>query len=342
MTRSSHVVVLSTLRFREEHLARLRRVAPGIVEVHQIATQDLGDVPDTLKRKTEVLYTGWPLPRNRGEMPSLRWIQLHFAGANQLPEWLWKQDEIVITTASGIHAVPMAEYVFMSVLAYMRRLPRMLRDQHQHHWPKDRWALFANEELRGATMGVVGYGSIGREVGRLAKAFGMRLLAMRRHGGVREDRGYTVPGTGDPQGHLPDTWYTPDQILEMLPQCDVVVVALPLTKETRGFIGERELAAMKPTAYLVNVGRGPTVDEQALIRALHEGQIGGAGLDVFEKEPLPPDSPLWDFENVIISPHISAFSERYDDRAIELFAANLERYLNGQPLYNVFDPARGY
>ena len=340
--RRDAVVVLSTMRFTEALLERLRRVAPDRLEVHQVTTGNVEEIPADLKEAVEVLYTFNTLPRHREEMPNLRWIQLHSAGVEHVPRWLREESGILITTTSGIHAVPIAEYVFMSILAYFRRLPRMLYYQQRGEWPRGRWALFADGELRGATMGVVGYGSIGREVGRLAKAFGMRLLAMRRHGGRREDRGYVVPGTGDPEGGLPDDWYTPDQVLEMLPQCDVVVVALPLTEETRGFIGARELAAMKPTAYLVNVGRGPTVDEAALVQALQKGQIGGAGLDVFEEEPLPPDSPLWRLENVILSPHVSAFSTRYDDRATALFAANLERYLAGRPLYNLYQRELGY
>ncbi len=334
--------VLITANFTEAHLERLRRVAPAALHIHQVKTRTLDDVPTALKQEAHILYTFAALPRTREEMPNLRWIQLHSAGVDHLPEWLKRQEAIQITTASGIHAVPMAEYTLMMILALMRRLPRMIHLQQRREWPQDRWALFADGELRDATLGVVGYGSIGREVGRLAKAFGMRLLAVRRHGSTRADTGYVVPGTGDPEGRLPDGWYTPDRLLEMLPLCDVVVNVLPLTPETRHTFGEREFAAMKPTAYFVNIGRGATVDEQALIRALREGQIAGAALDVFEEDPLPPHSPLWEMDNVIISPHVSAFSTRYDDRAVELFATNLERYLSGQPLFNLYNPRLQY
>ncbi len=336
------LLILSTARFTEAHLNRLRQVAPDRITIHQVPTSRLSDVPAEAKQQAEVLYTFNALPSSREEMPNLRWIQLHSAGTDHLPSWLQQQSDIIITTTSGIHAVPIAEYVFMSILAFFRRLPRMLFYQQKAEWPQDRWALFANGELRGMTLGVVGYGSIGREVGRIGKAFGMRLLALRRHGGRREDTGYVVPGTGDPDGSLPDAWFTPDQRLEMLAECDVVVNALPLTAETRHFFGKREFVAMKPTAYFVNIGRGATVDEAALIHALREGEIAGAGLDVFEKEPLPSDSPLWHMENVILSPHVSAFSTRYDDRAIELFATNLKRYLEGKPLFNVYNPTIGY
>lgn len=337
-----NLTILSTARFTEAHLNRLRRVAPERIVIYQVSTGRLDDIPVHLKEQAEILYTFSALPAAREDMPRLRWIQLHSAGTDHLPAWLQNQTDIVITTTSGIHAVPIAEYVFMSILAFFRRLPRMLDYQRKHEWPRDRWALFADGELRGMALGVVGYGSIGREVGRLGKAFGMRLLALRRHGGRREDTGYVVPGTGDPEGRLPDAWFTPDQRLDMLRECDVVVNALPLTPETQHFFGEQEFRAMRPTAYFVNIGRGGTVDEAALVRALQEGWIAGAGLDVFEQEPLPADSPLWGMDNVILSPHVSGFSTRYDDRAVELFATNLERYLRGEPLFNVYNPALGY
>ncbi len=333
--------VLITGNFTDAHLNRLHNAVPT-VKVLQVRTRTLDDVPAEWKAQAEVLYTFSALPQTPEEMPALRWIQLHSAGADHLPDWLRHRQDIRITTASGIHAVPMAEYTFMVMLALIRRLPRMLAYQQRHEWPSNRWDLFADGELRGSTLGVVGYGSIGREIGRLAKAFGMRLLAMRRHGSRREDTGYVVPGTGDPEGTLPDGWYTPDQKLDMLAACDIVVNVLPLTPDTRHFFDAQAFAAMKPSAYFINIGRGATVDEHALISALQQGHLAGAALDVFAEEPLPPDSPLWDMENVIISPHISAFSTRYDDRAIELFIANLQRYLKGAPLFNVYNPQLQY
>ncbi len=336
------VSVLILAKFTEQHLERLRNVAPDRLVIRQMRARTLDEVPDAWKQEAEVLYTYSGLPRSPDEMPRLRWIQLHSAGADHLPDWLKAQDRITITTASGIHAVPMAEYTLMMMLALIRRLPRMLAYQKHAEWPSDRWTLFADGELRGSTVGVVGYGSIGREIGRLAKAFGMRLLAMRRHGSRREDPGYVEPGTGDPEGRLPDAWYTPDQLLDMLPQCDFVVDVLPLTPETHRFFDARAFAAMKPTAFFINIGRGGTVDEAALVEALRQGRIAGAALDVFEEEPLPDDSPLWRMENVILSPHISAFSTRYDDRAVELFATNLGRYLRDEPLLNVYNPSLRY
>jgi phosphoglycerate dehydrogenase-like enzyme len=195
--------------------------------------------------------------------------------------------------------------------------------------------------LKGRRIAIVGYGSLGREVARLARAFGLRVLVMSRSQ-ERRDRGYCVAGTGDPEGTLPERWYGPGQLPEMLAEADFVVVAAPLTEETRGLIGEVELRAMRPNAYLVNVARGEVVDEAALLRALRQGWIAGAGLDVFEREPLPPESELWDLPNVIISPHVSGFTPLYDERATDLFAENLRRYLAGEELLNLVDKEKGY
>ena len=213
--------------------------------------------------------------------------------------------------------------------------------QREGEWPSGRWDLYARPELRGSVLGVVGYGSIGREVGRLGQAFGMRVLALRRRSG-RAEEGYVLEATGDRDGAIPDHFYQTQDLCEMLGACDYVVVALPSTPDTYHTIGEAELRAMKPNAYLVNIARGALVDEEALIRALDEGWIAGAGLDVFEQEPLPADSPLWDLENALLSPHVAGFTPHYDDRAVALFAWNLARYVAGEPLLNLVDKAKGY
>ncbi|MCP4514378.1 MAG: D-2-hydroxyacid dehydrogenase, partial [Delftia sp.] len=192
-----------------------------------------------------------------------------------------------------------------------------------------------------STIGIVGSGSIGRQVGRLARAFGMRVLALQR-GDDPADHGHVIPGVGDPQGSIPERFYRPHELREMLAQCDYVLLAVPLTDATRRLIGPDELRAMRSTAFLINIARGGVVDEPALIQALAEGWIGGAGLDVFAQEPLPPDSPLWGMENVILSPHIAGSTPHYHARAADVFAENLRRYLAGEPLLNRVDWGRGY
>jgi phosphoglycerate dehydrogenase-like enzyme len=335
------IKVLCTLRFTDEQLDKLRAVSPRLV-VEQRTYHNAEEVREALDEDTEVLYA-FHLPDDLlTKAPRLRWVQLHSAGADHLLGQPIMKSDALITTTSGIHATPIAEYALASMLAWSRRLPKMLYYQQRREWPQGRWALFASQELRGATLGIVGYGSIGREVGRIGKCFGMRVVAAKRSVNEARDTGYKLPGTGDPEAQMPDRIYPPERLREMLAECDFVVISLPLTSETRGLIGEEELQAMKPTAYLVNVSRGGIVNEPALIKALQEGWIAGAGLDVFEMEPLPPDSPLYDLDNVILSPHVAGFSPHYDERASDLFAENLRRYLAGEELLNLVDKKAGY
>jgi phosphoglycerate dehydrogenase-like enzyme len=334
------IVVLSTMRFTDELLDKLRAVSPRLV-VKQRTCHEAEEIEQVLEDGVEVLYTFY-LPADLNRAPDLKWVQLHSAGVDHLLNHPLMKSDILLTTTSGIHATPIAEYVFASILAFNRRVPQMLIYQSRREWPQGRWNLFARPELRDRTLGIIGYGSIGREVGRIARCFGMRVVATKRSVSQMRDVGYVVQGTGDRKGALLDEAFPPERLSDMLGLCDYVVVTVPLTPETRELIGEAELRTMKPSAYLVNISRGETVDEAALIRALQEGWIAGAGLDVFEEEPLPSDSPLYDMQNVILSPHVSGFTLRYDERASDLFAENLSRYLTGEPLLNLVDKERGY
>ena len=348
------IQVLSTRRFTDDLLDQMKAVSPRLRLSQQTChnadevAAALADHPDV-----EILYS-FHLPRNALEIaPRLRWLQLHSAGANHILDHpIMKHDvpttrdvattrDVINTTVSGIHATPIAEYVFASILAFRWQVPVWTHCQRESRWPSGRWNLYARPELRDSTLGIVGYGSIGREVGRLGKAFGMHVLALRRSPGQAKE-GYASEHTGDRAGAIPEQFFSPDQLHEMLSECDYVVVALPLTPETKHLVGEAEFRAMKPSAYLVNIARGAIVDEQALVRAVREGWIAGAGLDVFEREPLPDDSPLWAMDNVLISPHVAGFTPRYDERATALFVENLGRYLSGEPMLNLIDKARGY
>lgn len=336
------VKVLCTLRFSEELLNQLRS-ASSQLEVEQRTCHDADSVASALVDHpgTEVLYT-YHVPETFADLaPNLTWVQLHSAGADHVLDSALMDSDVALTTSSGIHATPIAEYVFASLLAHRWRVPHWTHCQREGEWPSGRWELYARPELRDSTLGILGYGSIGREVGRLAKAFGMRVLAL-RHSAGRTDRGYTPSHTGDPEGVIPERIYRPDSLHEMLTECDYVVISLPLTQDTEHMIGEAELQAMKPSAYLVNIARGGIIDESALIKALRKGWIAGAGLDVFEQEPLPADSPLWGLQNVLMSPHVAGFTPRYDERAATLFAENLGRYLAGQPLLNLVEKSKGY
>ena len=342
--------VLCTLRFSAELLDQLRAVSDRL-HVEQHTCRDAREVADALAARpnVEVLYT-FHIPDNLPEVaPNLKWVQLHSAGIDHILGSPVMSANTLITTTSGIHATPIAEYVMASILAHRWRVPYWTVCQREAKWPSGRWDLYARPELLESTIGILGYGSIGREVARLAQAFGMRVLAFRRSPGGEANppagevtKGYIGAHVADQGGMIPERVYGPDELHAMLPRCDYVVIALPLTSHTRHLIGAAELRSMKPAAYLVNIARGAIVDEQALVQALQEGWIAGAGLDVFEQEPLPPDSPLWYLDNALISPHVAGFTPRYDERAAQLFAENLARYTDGGPLLNLVDKERGY
>jgi len=285
---------------------------------------------DAALAETEVLYGFVPSPEGARELlarvPRLRWFQAASAGVDRLEEGGFLERQVVVTNSSGVHATPIGEYVLMVMLMFAKRAHRLLRAQAER-----RWTRLLPAELKGTTVGVVGMGHIGTEVARLAQAAGCRVLAIRRSAVARRS------------GEAPaDEMLPPSDLSYLLSESDYVVLAVPLTKETRHLIGTEELRAMKPTAVLINISRGAVVDETALVRALKEGWIGGAGLDVFEREPLPEDSELWGMENVILTPHISGGTERYFQRAVPIFCENLRRYLDGRSLLNVVDPRRGY
>ncbi len=335
--------VLVTQRFNEGQIERLRAVSPEL-EIVRKAVREEWDAMDTGKLfqgDEEILYAFMP-PRDLSLTPNLKWVQLHSAGINQLVGHPILSSNIQITTSSGIHAVPIGEFCIAMMLALARRVPRMVRMQESGEWPKERWRTFMSIELRGKALGILGYGSIGRETARIAKqGFAMRILAL-SHGENRADRGYVEPGVGDPEGKLPDAWFSRSQLDDMLSQSDFVLVALPLTEETRHLVGVAQLQAMKPTAFIINIARGEIIDEAALVQALKENWIAGAGLDVFAKEPLPSTSELWHLQNAILAPHVSSATPHYDDRAVALFAENLRRYLRGEPLLNLVNRERGY
>jgi phosphoglycerate dehydrogenase-like enzyme len=332
------VDVLVTMPFDDALLDRLRAVSPRL----RVAR---GDAESSDYRRTEVLYAGAP-PRDLARAPALRWVQLHMAGVNALHDHpIYTRSEIPLTTTSGVHAAAIAEYAITMVLALAHRVRRMVEWQARGTWPPDeqRWPLFVPTELRGKSLGIIGYGSIGRELARIARtAFAMTVLACKRDPSRRADPGYRLPGTGDPDGVLPDEWFAPEHAAALLARADVVVMCAPLTAATRHMLGAAELRAMKPSAYFVNVGRGATVDEAALVQALAERRIAGAAVDVFAAEPPPPGHPLYGLDNVLVSPHVSGFLPSYDDKCTDLFAENLRRYLAGEPLLNLVDRARGY
>jgi phosphoglycerate dehydrogenase-like enzyme len=257
--------------------------------------------------------------------PRLAWIHSRSAGLDSLlsPELI--ESPVPLTNGRGAFSQSLGEFVICGALYFAKDLPRMLR------WKAERrWDAFNVLELSRQTMGIVGYGDIGRAIARRAKAFGMKVLALRR------DR---APRPGDEDA---DTVYANPEMHKMLPLCDYVVASAPLTPQTRHMIGAAEFAVMKPEAIVMNVGRGPVIDEAALIAALQTKRIRGAVLDVVEVEPLPPDSPLWGMENVLLSFHTADHTADWLEDAVRLFMEQFRRWRNGEALLNVVDKRAGY
>jgi phosphoglycerate dehydrogenase-like enzyme len=261
--------------------------------------------------------------------PQLKWVQSTSAGIGQFVHrmnYARRLPDTVFTTASGVHAQPLAEFCIMTMLAFTKGLPRMMRDQARKHWER-----YAGTDLCGRTLGIVGVGKIGTEVARLARPFGMTVLGVKRQAG----------GVEPASLHL-DELHPIEMLHAVLPRAEYLVLVTPHTGETEQLIGARELALLPQGAILINIARGAVVDEPALVQALQSGHVGGAALDVFAEEPLPEDSPLWDMDNVLVSPHSGSTSDRENGKLTDLFCENLTRFLAGEPLRNVLDTEKLY
>jgi phosphoglycerate dehydrogenase-like enzyme len=255
----------------------------------------------------------------------VRWVHSNWSGVDQLLFPALVESPVPLTNARDMFSGALAEFAILGMLYFAKRVPRMLADQ-----AANRWAPFDMDRLEEAAAGIVGYGGIGRAVASRARALGMKVLAVRRH-----------PESSAGAG-LVNFVYPPEARLEMIAACDYLVLSAPLTPETRHMIGEAEIRAMKPGAVLINVGRGPVVDEAALIRALEEKRIRGAALDVVENEPLAPGHPFYRMENVLLSPHCADRTNGWLERSMDIFFSNFERYLHNQPLESVVDKRAGY
>ena len=342
MTEDKKIKILSAISLTDSQVERIKAVDRRI-EVNWYGRKDATRIPMELWRDTEILLTsGTPLPPP-DQTPALKWIQFNFAGIdNAFQQEVHQRGGVQLTSASGTMVSQMGEYVMMALLMLGHKAPEMFRFQQQKVWHEHRIEKLEPIELRGSTVGIVGYGSIGREVARLLYSYGARVLATKRDVMHPEDDGYVPEGLGDPKGNYFHRLYPNEALNAMLKECDFVVVSPPLTAETNQMISTEQFAVMKPGAFLVNVSRGPVVDTEALIEAARSGKLGGAVLDVFEEEPLPADSPLWDAPNVVITPHIAGISKRNVDALVDLFVINVGRYLKGQELYNLIDPEQGY
>lgn len=312
-----------------DHLDRVRAVSPRLqVTYHPYIVQEAPTGMEALLCDVEVLLTyhaGFDL----AVAPRLRWIQLAGDGVDYLQGKPIMASDVTITNAR-LFAGPIAEYAIATMVMLTRLFPKALREfAAERRWPADHWTEYAGSELAGRTLAIIGYGSIGRKLAHVAQAMDMKVIATRRSvRGPIDDGGVEI--------------FPSAALHAVLARADFVVVCLPLTPETEGVIGEHELRLMKPTAYLIAVGRGRVIDEAALLRCLREGWIAGAALDVFAQRPLPPDHPFFDLPNTILTPHMSGISANYYERMTTLFCDNLGRYLAGRPLLNLVDKQKGY
>jgi phosphoglycerate dehydrogenase-like enzyme len=333
--------VLVTFPLEETLITRLRGVSPKFnLMVAPISKVD--DISAEQWEKIEILFTENILP-SQEKAKNLKWIQFTYTGLDRFSNNpLFSAPGLQITTLSGATVSQIGEHAVMMMLSLGHNIPLLMTHQRKSDWPKDRLEKFQPVELRGSTVGIVGYGSIGRQIAHLLTPFGTTVLATKRDAKSPEDFGFTHEGMGDPDGSKVHRLYPAEALKSMLKQSDFIVICVPLTPQTVGLLDSATMAAIKPGAFLVDVSRGRIVDHPSLIKALQDGKIAGAALDVFPEEPLPPDNPLWGMPNVIITPHIADNGRNYIDQACHLFSENLHRYLAGLPLFNLYIPDKGY
>jgi phosphoglycerate dehydrogenase-like enzyme len=336
MPAGDRVVVMLTSPLEPEHVERIAGAFPDHIDL--VHRPDLMPVPryiadhgDPAWRRNSTQEREWhrllgqaevllDFPQNESRpllelAPKLRWVQTTSAGVGPLVQRLGLQDShLIVTTASGIHAQPLAEFVFAALLFHTKEIGRLREEQQAHQWHR-----FAGIELAGQTMALIGPGRIGREIARIARAFRMRVTALGRDNDPARAGSLGV-----------DQLYSREQLPAMLAEADCLVVCAPLTPQTEDLMGAAEFAALKPGAVFVNIGRGAIVDEDALLRGLHEGRIAFAALDVFREEPLPLESPFWDLPNVLINPHSASTVATENAKITELFVRNLDHYLAGE------------
>lgn len=358
---------------RPDHLLeRLKKKFPDVeIDFTEIAFKLDPDVPKELFADITILVTFNGLPKSLDWAPKLKWLHLLSAGSNHVHNNpIWKEKDITITTSSGIHGPQIAEWVVLTTLVRTHYYNFLHDAQKEHKWSKYGSDQVVHD-LVGQRLGVLGYGSIGRQVGRVARALGTDVIAYtatpKDTPEQRRDHGFIVPGTGDADGSIPSAWYSgldKKSLHEFLSQdIDILLVSVPLTEETRGFLSADEfrvlsegssrqtngvVAAHRDRAkggkgpVVVNISRGQIVDQPALVQALTDGTLGGAALDVTDPEPLPAGDPLWSAPNITITPHISGNGASYTDRSFQILEANLGRLESGDRLLNVVDRKRGY
>ena len=314
---------MAPLALREEHIKKIQAVDTSI-EIVAVGASSQNEIERQLVDAEIIAGSPRVLPSSFKNARELKWIHSFSAGMERVltPEVVSSQ--ILVSNSSGIHAIPIAEHVLGFMLIFTRKFYDTFCKQQQKIWEKNQDIT----ELRDKVVLIVGLGRIGLQAAKLVSCVGAKVIA--------------VDQADKEKPKFVAELYSADQFGEALPKADFVVLCLPYTQETHHFFGMEKFRMMKNTAVLINIGRGGVVHEKELIEALQNKIIGGAALDVTEEEPLPPESPLWEMENVVITPHHSGWSEKYMDRAIDLFCIHLKAYLTGQPLPNLVDKEKGY
>ena len=307
----------------------LSRDLPAGVEL--VLSKSLKEMPRAAELEGVIGY--WQ--PTESDAPRLRWIHWPNAGVEDVPEHMLESRQWQLTHGGGPGAVPIGEWTLGVMLFFSHRFRDILRYEHDRSWHVNRGRDMSFRPLRDATVGIMGYGAIGREIGRLCKSFGMKVHASLGFHGKQQYPTYRTPGTGDPDGVIPDKWYEYSDLTKVLPEWDYVVLCQRVTEKTKHIIDSETLKCFKPSGVLINIARGALIDEAALIDALKAGRLGGAALDVFETEPLPADDPLRDAPNILISPHCSPESPYYRDEIYASIAENLRRFASGEQLLNV-------
>ncbi|MEO6909275.1 MAG: D-2-hydroxyacid dehydrogenase [Abditibacteriaceae bacterium] len=329
--------ILIDVEIHQAGLERLKELQD--VEVECVAPAlEVRVLPTKLIADAHLLFCTFP-PSNLAEMKHLEVIQIGSVGYEQLSGLGLPQKNIRACNARGAFDPTIAEWNMAMMINLLRDLRGMIRNQGLGIWDRD--ARFQSE-LRGLTVGIWGYGGIGRATARLAKAFGMKIHVLTRNGVRPRENTYLVPGTGDPQGEIPDQIFSYDEKDEFLASLDFLILAVPQTPQTEGIVGQTELQMLKSSAFVLNPARGPLIQEAALLQALRENWIAGAALDTHYHYPMPADHPLWRFPNVIMTPHISGSGEspHYLERVWNIFITNVDRHLNGEPLLNELEPSQ--
>ena len=349
MTGSEKIKILVASFLEEEHVRRISEVDPRVSVIYEpdllrpprYAADHKGAARErTLEQETrwrELLATADILfdfdQTHREDLPQLapnvKWIQSTSSGIGQFVadmRYGERMPNTIFTKASGVHGQPLAEFCLLVMLMFRKGLLRVLRDQSRKHWER-----YAGTDLEGCTVVIVGLGAVGQEVARACMALRMHVIGV-------DLPGFPVESLSAP----PSEFFPVSDLRKALPRAEHLVLIAPHTPETEGLIGAEELTLMPQGAILINIGRGPLVDESALADALASGHLGGAGLDVFVQEPLPVDSPFWEMPNVVVSPHSASTSDRENGRITDLFCENLKRFLAGKTMINVLDLGRLY